>query len=197
MRSLRCLALSLLTLASVFSASAADLPDILIADFEGPDYGAWKVTGEAFGTGPAHGTLSGQMNVDGFLGKGLANSFYGGDKSTGTLTSPPFKVQRRFINFLIGGGNDREKLCMNLLVDGKAVRNATGPNDRPGGAERLDWQSWEVSEFSGKTAVLEILDKATGGWGHINIDQIVQSDRKTNLTVANATRAFTISQPYL
>src|SRR5690349_21242882 len=35
--------------------------DILIADFEGDDYGAWKVEGTAFGNGPAHGTLPGQM----------------------------------------------------------------------------------------------------------------------------------------
>ena len=34
---------------------AAD--DILIADFEGANYGQWKTTGEAFGNGPARGTL--------------------------------------------------------------------------------------------------------------------------------------------
>ena len=179
------------------AASAADLPDIPIADFEGTNYGAWKVTGQAFGNGPAHGTLSGQMKVDGFQGKGLVNSFNGGDKSTGTLTSPPFKVQRRFVNFLIGGGNNSETTCMNLLVDGKAVRNATGPNDRPGGTERLDWQSWDVSELTGKEAVLEIIDKATSGWGHINVDEIVQSNRKMNATLANPTRSFVISEPFL
>ncbi|MGP0064389.1 MAG: hypothetical protein ACLQGP_12430, partial [Isosphaeraceae bacterium] len=44
--------------------SGAD-SDILIADFEGPTYGDWKTTGEAFGPGPALGTLRGQMPVDG------------------------------------------------------------------------------------------------------------------------------------
>ena len=34
-------------------------PDILLADFEGETYGAWKVTGEAFGAGPARGRLPG------------------------------------------------------------------------------------------------------------------------------------------
>ena len=38
-------------------------PDILIADFEGADYGAWTVEGEAFGPGPARGTLPNQMEV--------------------------------------------------------------------------------------------------------------------------------------
>src|SRR4051812_17975724 len=102
---------------------AAD--DILIADFEGTDYGDWKVTGEAFGPGPARGTLPGQMTVDGFKGVGLVNSFYKGDASTGTLTSAEFKIQRKFISFLIGGGQDREKTCMNLLIGGRVVRNAT------------------------------------------------------------------------
>src|SRR5690348_14336796 len=92
--------LLLVWLLSAGSALAAS--DLVIADFEGSDYGAWKVTGEAFGAGPAPGTLPNQMKVDGYLGKGLVNSFYGGDGSTGTLRSPLFKVERPFIRFLIG-----------------------------------------------------------------------------------------------
>ena len=54
-------------------------PDSLIADFEDKTYSDWKVTGEAFGPGPAKGTLAGQMEVGGFEGKGLVNSYYKGD----------------------------------------------------------------------------------------------------------------------
>ena len=71
----------------------AQQPDILLADFEGKDYGSWKPTGEAFGSGPAQGTLPKQMLVEGFLGRGLVNSFNGGDGSTGKLTSPTFKIE--------------------------------------------------------------------------------------------------------
>jgi hypothetical protein len=159
---------------SALAASAAN--DILIADFEGTDYGAWRATGEAFGKAPARGTLPGQMAVDGFTGEGLANSFVGGDKSTGTLTSPPFKIERPFISFLIGGGGYSNETCMNLIVDGKTVRTATGPNIQSGGSERLQPGGWDVREFSGRDAVVEIVDKRTGGWGHINVDQIVQTD---------------------
>ena len=126
------------------------------------------------------------MHVDGFQGKGLVNSFHGGDGTTGTLTSPEFKIERKFITFLIGGGRDAAKTCMNLLVDGKVVRTATGPNDKPGGSEALAPESWDVSEFAGKTAVIQIVDQATGGWGHINVDQIVQTDRKPPRPLANA-----------
>ncbi len=123
------------------------------------------------------GTLPRQMAVTGFLGRGLVNSFHGGDQATGALTSPPFTIERRALNFLIGGGKYPGETCINLRVDDRVVRTATGPNDQPGGSERLDWHSWDVSEFAGKAAVLEIVDRRTGGWGHITIDQVVQSDQ--------------------
>src|SRR6476469_8157132 len=116
---------------------SADRPDILVADFEGDTYGdGWKTTGTAFGTGPAKGTLPNQMPVSGFLGKGLVNSYKGGDASTGTLTSPEFKVERKYINFLVGGGKHKGTR-IDLVVGGKAVRTATGRNDQPGGSEHL------------------------------------------------------------
>ncbi len=157
--------------------------DSVIADFEGKDYGDWTVTGEAFGPGPARGTLAGQMHVSGFEGKGLVNSFYKGDRTVGTLTSPPLKIERKYVNFLIGGGKHPGKACINLLVDGKIVRTATGPNDRPGGSEQLDWHAWDVAELIGKTAHIQIVDQATGGWGHVNVDQIVQSDTKADVAM--------------
>jgi hypothetical protein len=146
-------------------------PPTVFADFEGQDYGAWKVEGEAFGKGPAHGTLASQQQVSGFQGKGLINTFLGGDAPHGKLTSPKFTIERDFINFLIGGGGHKSRTCMNLLVGGKSVRAATG-QDR----EQLAWQSWNVKEFTGKEAQLEIVDNESSGWGHINIDQIEFSD---------------------
>jgi sucrose-6-phosphate hydrolase SacC (GH32 family) len=176
-------------------ARAAD--DILLADFEGKDYGAWKTTGTAFGSGPARGTLPGQMPVEGFKGRGLVNTFLGGDASTGTLTSPEFKLERRYISFLIGGGKDPQKLALNLLVDGRVVRTATGPNDRPGGSEALDPDFWDVGEFAGRTAVIQIVDAATGPWGHINVDHIVLTDRKPPAVLVDAKREFKVQARYL
>jgi fructan beta-fructosidase len=191
----RLLAIPLLAAAGLF-LPAADRPDILVADFEGDTYpDGWKTTGTAFGTGPAKGTLPNQMTVSGFLGKGLVNSFLGGDAATGTLTSPPFKVERKYINFLVGGGKHPGKTCVNLLVGGKVVRTATGPNDKPGGSERLDWHTWDVAEFEGKPAVIEVVDTATGGWGHINVDHIIQSDARKQAEPAR--RVLVVDQQYL
>src|SRR6266540_1045137 len=143
----------------------------LVADFGHDDYGAWKVSGDAFGEKPAHGALANQQSVDGFRGRGLVNSFLDGDKSRGTLTSPEFEVDHGYLSFLIGGGGHVGETCMNLLVDGRVVRTATGDN-----TERLKWKSWDVRELRGKKATLEIVDRHTGGWGHINVDQILLAD---------------------
>ena len=142
----------------------------LFADFEGENYGDWKVTGDAFGPGPAKGGFSNQNAVDGYKGSRLVNSFFKGDQTTGTLTSPEFEVLQPFLNFLIGGGAHKETR-MDLWVDGKVVRTASGEDN-----ERLAWRTWDVREFSGKKAKLDIVDERTGGWGHINVDQIMLAD---------------------
>jgi fructan beta-fructosidase len=176
-------------------AQAAD--DIVFADFEATTYGAWTSIGSAFGEGPAAGTLPEQMPVSGFAGKRLVSSFHGGDAPTGKLTSAAFEIQRKHINFLIGGGGFAGKTCMNLVVDGKTVRTATGANTQPGGRELLEAQSWDVAEFAGKTAQIEIVDDASGGWGHILVDQIVFSDKRAATMTANARREIVIDHRLL
>lgn len=176
------------------SAGVRAASDIVIADFEGTNYGNWTATGTAFGPGPARGTLPAQMEVSGFVGHGLVNSFSGGDASTGTLTSAELTISRKYIRFLIGGGGWPGKTCMNLLVNGKVVRTATGPNTQPGGSEKLAPEAWDVGEFAGETARLEIVDQATGGWGHINVDQIVQTDQKLPALLSNVTREIAVEK---
>ena len=110
----KCLIIIVIGLFSCLNAGAS-LDDILIADFEGETYGDWQVTGEALGPVPAQGTLPNQMPVSGFEGKRLVNTYYKGDGTIGTLTSSPFKIERKYINFLIGGENIPEKLASIFL----------------------------------------------------------------------------------
>ena len=173
--------LSFLTAFLIASASLHAASDILIADFESETYGDWKVEGDAFGKGPAHGSIGHQMPVTGFHAKGLVNTFNGGDGATGRLTSPAFKMERKYVSFLIGGGGWEGETCMNLLVDGKVVRTATGTNTKPGGSEALEPAGWDVAEFAGKSAVIQIVDSRKGPWGHINVDHLVQTDAKPAL----------------
>ena len=157
--------------------------DIPLSDFEESNYrwlpgGVWTAAGTSFGAGPAQGTLPNQQTVDGYFGKGLVNSYLVLDSATGTLTSPFFTIQRKFIKFLIGGGSYRGEggyggeTRMDLLVGGRVVRHAAGP----GAWEHLDWEQWEVGEFAGRSAQIQVIDTATNSWGHINVDQIIQSD---------------------
>ena len=184
--------------AGLRSAHADAQPDIVFADFETPTYGDWKTEGTAFGDGPAEGTLPNQMPVTGYKGRRLVNSFHGGDDSTGTLTSPPFTIDRRYVSFLIGGGGFEGKTCMNLLIDDKVVRTATGPNTLPGGSEELGPATWDVGEFIGRPARIQIVDHATGGWGHVNVDQIVFTDTKPSAAfVLNARREMTAEHKLL
>jgi len=149
--------------------------DIVLADFEGKTYGDWKIEGDCFGLGPAFRELPNQRPVTGFIGRGLVNTYLGGDGATGTATSPVFKIERNHLNFLIGGGEHKGKVCLNLLLDGKVIRTATGRNDEP-----LDWRSWDVRELQDRTVQLQVVDQEKGGWGHINVDQIVLGDYPTH-----------------
>lgn len=151
--------------------------DVLVEDFEGASYGDWKVEGDAFGKQPASGALGGQMDVSGYQGKQLVNTFLGGDRSTGRLTSPPIKIDHSYFHFLIGGGGYKDETCMNLIVEGEVVRTATGPNRKSGGSEQLERVYWDVRELVGKRGVFQIVDQRTGGWGHINVDDIHASSR--------------------
>lgn len=143
---------------------------IIIADFE-KDFAGWTVEGDAFGAAPATATLPNQMQVSGWNGSGYVNSYHNGDGSRGKMTSTPFVVEQGFISFLVGGGAHAQQTCINLLHDGKVVRTATGTAD-----ERLTWFTWDVKPFAGERVTLQIVDEATGSWGHINIDQIMQTD---------------------
>ena len=171
--------------------------DVVIADFEQSTYLPWIATGDAFGNAPARGTLPGQMQVDGFAGLQLVNSFVNGDNSTGVLTSPAFVLERNFISFLIGGGKNPDQLALQLVIDDRIVRFATGVNNTPGGSERLELQYWEVSEFKGKKGTIRILDQAKGSWGHLNVDHIVQTNTKPKGFIQNAERAIQVMSRYI
>ncbi|QDU37885.1 Planctomycete cytochrome C [Maioricimonas rarisocia] len=165
---------------------------LIIADFESDRYDGWTVTGDAFGSGPQTletvAPYQGRINA---IGRRFVNSHQKrnggrGDAHTGRLTSPSFEISRKLIRMLVGGGAHEGKTCVNLLVDGKVVRTATGRNNN-----RMFPVTWEVEEFLGKTAQIEIVDEETGGWGNIGVDHIVQTnDRAPRMTPDEFTPAF-------
>lgn len=160
---------------------ASSRPDVVFADFEGSDYGGWTGEGKAFDGRPyREDERRFYTALSGYEGKGFVNTHMmrhgedagAADAYKGKLTSPEFTIERRFIHFRVGGGADANELGLRLLIDGKDVRRASG---RGNGAMRRD--AFDVRGFQGKKARLQIIDDATGGWGHTTVDQIVFSDR--------------------
>ncbi|MGO8751865.1 MAG: GH116 family glycosyl-hydrolase [Thermoguttaceae bacterium] len=155
--------------------------DVLFDDFQKETYEGWEVTGAAFGKGPIlRSQIPAYQGDVGGKGRRVVNSHASApgagvgekDDQIGTLTSRPFVVQRNFITFWIGGGRHPGKTCLNLLVDGKVVRTATGHD-----SNQMRRESFDVREIQGKTARFEIVDKQTGSWGNIGIGEIVFTDR--------------------
>lgn len=149
------------------AAPAVRRRETVFASFDEGSFAQWTPGGTAFDPGPSPGANANQQPVTGFLGAGLANTYNPNDEVRGTLTSPRFPIQEQQIQFLIGGGNYPGECCLNLKVDGKVVRTATGKN-----TEKLERVDWNVAEFVGKEGQLEIVDARGGGWGHILVDDI-------------------------
>lgn len=244
-------------------------PGTALDPFESGTYGDWATTGAAFGTAPAAGALPDQQAVTGYPGTYLANSYNGGDSSTGTLTSPAFTIDKPYLNFLVGGGNNpyvantqpfgtlptgavftdfsgngydqgwttsgsfvgtgpsHEQLAnqvsagvldtwgpdgdpgkgtitsppftidspyidlqvaggehpmsqanptaVNLLIDGTVVATATGEN-----SGTLSWTDWDTSAYQGRQAQIQVVDEndGSGGWGHLMVGDIVFASQK-------------------
>jgi sucrose-6-phosphate hydrolase SacC (GH32 family) len=139
----------------------------VLFDFErGSD--EWKMEGEAFLESPSNQALLGQGAVMGHFGRFYLNSHHNKGQANGKLTSPGFKITKKYINFLYGGIYDPQNQNLHLIVEGKNVRSQTGNNS--GG---LLWSSWDVSEFLGKEAKIEAVDK---GSGFILADQFILCD---------------------
>jgi fructan beta-fructosidase len=186
------------------AASMETRPDILLADFEGDDWGGWTIEGTAFGTGPAHDALPGQADVTGYLGGGYASSFHGGDPALGRLISPPFTVQRRYLSFLIGGGrhtyygnNDPGYVAVNLVHEGHVVRTAPRSQWAPDGCDHLAWDWFDLADLAGTQVRVEVVDQHTGPWGHILVDQFAQTDAPPVPLPSFAERRFRAGHRFL
>ncbi|MCW1887640.1 glycoside hydrolase family 32 protein [Luteolibacter flavescens] len=166
-------------------AAAEPVPLFPNSDFEAGTLVNWTASGTAFTRQPTYGdnTLArgnvpaGQQgnywigtfeNYDGITGVPGATR---GDGPVGTLTSQPFVIQKRYITFLMGGGNHPATTGVKLVCEGTEYPMATGFD-----SESMIPVSFDAQALVGKTATLVIFDQATGGWGHINADNFQGSD---------------------
>ncbi len=120
-------------------------------DFETGDLSCWIAVGEAFKNQPVRGDLienawlrSIPLGGD-YWSTSIHNGYHGsywictaasplGNAATGTLTSQPFTITRRYLSFLIAGTNDMERVRVELqvrLADVERLYKQTSPPGPP------------------------------------------------------------------
>jgi hypothetical protein len=159
----------------------------MFADFESGSYDGWTLEGDCWGAGPAsEQTFTGR--ITGFQGKRFLCTLHPqlGANAVGRAISKEFRIERPFIDFLIGGGRYPGVACLNLRVDGKVACTATGA-DSP----ELHPACWDVSEWIGKTAHFEVVDstRATAR-GYVMVDAIRLTDTPPFQELVTGQNAF-------
>lgn len=158
--------------ANGYLITGAGLPGTVFADFEQGLPAGWQVAGAS----PIKAdTELGRERPTGYIGtEVLSTAAVNGelaDGATVTITSPPFVIEHTAINFLVAGGGD-PTAQVNLIVGGTVVRSAYGNN-----TPYMHWISWDVSEFKGAEAQLEIVDTSTSADDRpLALDHVVFGD---------------------
>ncbi|HEY5835173.1 GH32 C-terminal domain-containing protein [Streptomyces sp.] len=138
------------------------------SDFETGDLTGWTAEGAAFQgsvtSDPGWGwgccfNQQGQYHAWGFKS--------GGDAAVGSLTSDVFTLGGTgMVSVLVSGGNDADHLYVALTsADGTVLEKATGQDGE--GYQRV---TWDARNRIGQQLRIKAVDQATGGWGHINLD---------------------------
>ncbi|MBI3820574.1 MAG: hypothetical protein HY286_17930 [Planctomycetes bacterium] len=160
---------------------------ITFENFESNNYGKWRTKGNAFGAGPVDGPQNWQNPVSGWTGRGFVDSFQPDDGPHGELESPEFTIERDYIHLKVGGGAFENQTYVELVVGGARAFVALGEN-----SEHLRAVHWDVRAIKGKKAIIRVVDRASGGWGHILLDDIQFSNNSENIKILDAATAQAI-----
>ena len=152
----------------------------LTLDFETGRTNGWIKTGNAFDHQPTYGdnpTARHRGQPSKHVGDywiGTYEKYQGhrsetpgtvqGDGPTGTLTSNVFTIPSGSLSFLVGRGSSSQTR-VELLISGNRVLSASGRN-----TETMHLVKWDLNPWSGQQGQIQLVDNASGGWGHINTD---------------------------
>lgn len=139
-------------------------------DFEDGTLQGWKVVSGDAGIQPSdndNDRWGGNFGKQGKYFIGTFESFK--DDARVELRSPEFTLSSDYMSLLVGGGSyaDGEYIALCRASDGEVLQRETGSN-----SETMFRRAWDVSKFKGQKVYLKIVDRETGGWGHINVDDI-------------------------
>jgi hypothetical protein len=149
----------------------------MLFDFEQGHLRGWDIEGTAWSKRPVRGPVRGQGpvpdRVSRWRGRYFVTSMHGGDRATGMLTSPSFRITGGRLTFRMAGGRDPSLRIELVIADGtsagKPMHTATSDID----GERMREVSWDVRPFQGQEARLVLVDQATGAWGHMSADDFL------------------------
>lgn len=190
---------ALLVLAGCCLLSGAALATTPTFDFESGDLQGWRIAEGSFGmivcdratfrnTGETY-NKQGQY----YLCSLETPEYTSGDPYTGFVRSPSFTVSEPLMSFLVGGGAG-EGVYMGLcLAEGdRLVRTARGQN-----TETLFRHIWDVREFAGREAYLVMVDRETGGWGHVTFDDFRRPTEEEAASIPADSEAPDLLSPLL
>ena len=160
-------------------AKATGREDILFEKFDATAVDRWVAEGSAFEDGMLTSKKTGQVNTYRApkVEEGQRVDRFAGLKQTGTLTSQPFKIERRYISAQVFGDCNYLGSGLCVVVDGEKVAAMTGPANNKAIPTSVD-----VSQFEGKMAHIEIYDHASVREPHlrqqggIGVEQITFTD---------------------
>lgn len=154
-------------------------------DFETGDLRGWEASGTAFRCQPTLGDNPRardreSSNHQGRYWVGTFECYQGGSRSPGevqgdgaqgTLTSRAFTAEAGSLSFLVAGGEAYETRVelrrLDPIEGANRVLYATGSN-----SESMRRVYWDLTPWAGSSVQLHVVDASSGGWGHINVDDI-------------------------
>lgn len=155
-------------------------------DFETGTLQDWKAEGAAFAGQPVKGDAVAARRADmksQHQGQYWVGTFErSGDGPQGTLTSVPFKVTHPWASFLIGGGAFATT-CVEIVRHdtGEVISRTAGVDE-----ENLRRVSVNLQAHLGQQVFLRLVDRHSGGWGHINFDDFRLHATKPSAPVRRA-----------
>ncbi len=134
-------------------------------DFESASLDAWAGDDKSFVAGP-DAKRKELFALRGEHGQGLLSSLRGGNGARGRILSGEFSLDGRVLSLLVGGGSSKQKVGVELLVDGQSARSAHG-ND----SDFMFPVLWDVAKYQGKVARLRVFDDSVKA--HVLVDRVL------------------------
>ena len=155
--------------------------NLVFEDFESGSLQRWKAEGDPIALAPS--AAEDEPEVTGYDGKGFLKTL-STSAVQGSLASEPFVIERKYVNFLLGGtgaGYTHSATSIDLVVDGETVQSTRSIVKS---SSEMEWMSWDVSSYEGKDAniVINVSPARTMGTrvqeqGFIMVDQITFSNK--------------------